>query len=86
MLVQEMVGWVRGNWGAVRRDVRDAAAEDGDEEEEENKERDWKGLIGCCAQKHLEGSYGTLGLVRDAGMGEWEEGGVPRVGMLGVEI
>lgn len=65
--------------------MRVVAAGDGNGEEE-NKEGDreggdWKWLIGCHAQKHLEGWYSTLGHMRDKGMSEWEEDGIPHVGM-----
>ena len=65
VLVETVVEWVRGNWAVVGRAVGP----------------EWKGLIGCHAQSHLEGWYRKMGFVRDAGMGEWEEDGIPHVGM-----
>lgn len=74
VLVEEVVDWAGRNKEVVGREVE----KQGEGEEESGG---WKGLIGCHAQSHLEGWYGKLGFVRDAGMGEWEEDGIPHVGM-----
>lgn len=74
VLVEEVVSWARENVGVVRLAVEKQG-------EREGEEGWWKGLIGCHAQSHLEGWYSKLGFVRDKGMGEWEEDGIPHVGM-----
>ncbi|KAI9903168.1 hypothetical protein N3K66_002520 [Trichothecium roseum] len=80
-LVNAALAWLRNNPTYFNPNIR----EWGMEHIGINSERDipsWNGLLCVHAQDQVEKFWGKYGFKTDAGMGEWEEEGIPHVGMF----
>ncbi|KAI9847527.1 MAG: hypothetical protein M1838_000853 [Thelocarpon superellum] len=79
LLMDTALAWASQNQDAVLPALsptsREAAKVEGEPEQR------WQGLVLVHSQSYIQGMYARAGFQLDEEMGEWEEGGIPHVGM-----
>ena len=76
LVVDKVLEWLEGGKEQVMGVMRSEGGCPGGDEE---REREWEGLLLVHAQKEIERFWFALAFVKDEGMGEWWEDGIEHV-------